>query len=145
MLKPKNIIIFIVAALILTLVYIFFLKPSPEPDGLVTVPANPATSSSGVSSSPNALDTNDFLNVLLNVKNIKLDDTIFSSPAFNTLRDSSIVLTPDGTEGRADPFAPIGYDRVLPPTTTNTTTTNTTNTNNANTTSPPSTTTTPTN
>ena len=53
--------------------------------------------------------------VLLNVKNIKLDDSIFSDIAFSNLRDSSITLIPDGTEGRPNPFAPIGSDASVAP------------------------------
>ena len=55
----------------------------------------------------------DFLSLLLNVKSIKLDSTIFDDPAFLSLYDSSITLTPDGTEGRVNPFAPLGADVVV--------------------------------
>lgn len=112
MLKPKNIIIFIAAGAILVLVYVFFIKKSPETSGLVSTSTNPVTplTTSNDTSSTDALGTKDFLAILLNVKNIKLDDRIFSDIAFTSLRDSSIVLTADGTEGRANPFAPIGAD-----------------------------------
>lgn len=52
----------------------------------------------------------DFLNLLLNVKNIRLDDSILRDPSFNNLRDSSITLIPDGNEGRPNPFAQFGND-----------------------------------
>lgn len=115
MLKPKNIIIFIGAGAILVLLYVFFIKKSPETTGLVSTSSNPVTalttSDDTISADANdALGTKDFLAILLNVKNIKLDDRIFSDIAFTSLRDSSIVLTPDGTEGRANPFAPIGSE-----------------------------------
>ena len=61
----------------------------------------------------NSLIAKDFLNLLLNVKNIKLDDSIFADNAFNSLRDSSIVLTPDGNEGRPNPFAPLGSENII--------------------------------
>ena len=102
----KNIIIFIVAAVILVLVYIFLIKKAPEEGALVSTPST-TTGSSDVSSS---VDSGDFLNVLLSIKSIKLDDSIFADPAFGTLHDSSITLTPDGNEGRPNPFAPIGSD-----------------------------------
>ena len=51
-----------------------------------------------------------FVSVLLNIKNIKLDDAIFSDPAFNNLHDQNISLKPDGTEGRPNPFAQFGND-----------------------------------
>ena len=105
----KNIIIFIVIGVILIFVYIFFFK-SKAPEASLT-----STSGNPVIPSTNSTDTNlsigkDFLTVLLNVKNIKLDDSIFSDLAFSTLHDSSILLIPDGTEGRLNPFAPIGSD-----------------------------------
>lgn len=140
MLKPKNIIIFIAAGAILVLIYVFFIKPSPEPTGLVSTSTTSVTGDTTLpeGTSGDTLGTNDFLVVLLNVKNIKLDDSIFSDPAFATLRDSSIILTPDGTEGRPNPFAPIGSDSTVPAGNTNTT--NTTNgTTNTATTTPPAT------
>jgi hypothetical protein len=107
--KIKNIIIFIVIAAVLILVYVYFFK-SKAPEASLT-----STSGSPVLPTTNTADTNlsigkDFLTVLLNVKNIKLDDSIFSDLAFSSLHDSSILLIPDGTEGRPNPFAPIGSD-----------------------------------
>ncbi len=129
MLKIKNIIIFVVIAAILVLVYVFFIKKSPEQANLVsssvTTPKNIVNTSDDITISIENTDkTNivakDFLSLLLNVRNIKLDDAIFADPAFNTLRDSSIVLTQDGTEGRPNPFAQFGNDAVVaPPTNTN--------------------------
>ncbi len=75
----------------------------PNIDG--TIPGVDATST-------NPLVAKDFLVLLSNVKNIKLDDTIFSDPAFNSLHDSSITLIPDGTEGRPNPFAQFGNDAL---------------------------------
>ena len=54
----------------------------------------------------------EFLPILLNIKNLKLDDSIFQDPAFLSLTDSSIILVPDGNEGRPNPFAPIGFDTI---------------------------------
>lgn len=111
--KIKNIIIFIVIGAILILSYVFFVKPSSTPNNLIS--ATPVSPSSGMMA--NAGDSSvarDFLTLLLNVKNIKLDDTIFSDNAFMSLRDSSIILTADGTEGRPNPFAPLGSDNITP-------------------------------
>ena len=113
--KIKNIIIFVVIGLALVLIYIFFLKPAPAQPNLVT--------SSGGTTSPSVTATADqttqigadFLATLLSVKSISLDDSIFTDSAFASLHDSSIVLTPDQTEGRPNPFLPIGTD-VLPTT-----------------------------
>lgn len=114
MLKPKNIIIFVIAGVILVLIYIYFIQGSGEQDGLISTSGDtslPITDTSGEDS----LGTKEFLTVLLSVKSIRLDDSIFANPAFSTLRDSSIILTPDGTEGRPNPFAPIGSDVAVPP------------------------------
>ena len=60
--------------------------------------------------------TQDFLTLLLSVKSISLDKdvAIFSDNAFIGLHDSSIILVPDGTEGRVNPFAPLGTDATTP-------------------------------
>lgn len=51
-----------------------------------------------------------FLGLLLNMKNIKFDQSIFSNPSFTLLKDFSTVIRPEGNEGRANPFAPVGQD-----------------------------------
>lgn len=106
--KIKNIIIFATIAVIFILIYVFFIKSSPDA-GLIS-----SSSSSVVlniaTADKNSSVAKDFLSLLLSVKNIKLDDAIFSDNAFSSLRDSSIVLTPDGNEGRPNPFAPFGTD-----------------------------------
>ncbi len=112
--KIKNIIIFTVIAAILILAYIFFIKPAPEQQNLVSSSTS-STTTDTTSTDTSTLDQNsaiaqNFLSVLLSVKSIKLDDTIFSDPAFVNLHDSSILLTAPGDEGRTNPFAPIGYD-----------------------------------
>ena len=107
--KIKNIIIFLIIAIALILIYVFFLKPSSDQDNLVLT-------TSGTSALPNVDGTSsvtqDFLTLLLNVKNIKLDDSIFSDPAFANLHDSSITLVPDATTGRPNPFAQFGNDTI---------------------------------
>lgn len=117
--KIKNIIIFTTITVLFILIYIFFIKPKPVTENLISSPSNTVL--------PNIVDANlnisegnktslvakDFLTLLLNVKNIKLDDTIFSEIAFDSLRDSSIVLIPDGNEGRPNPFAPLGIDKII--------------------------------
>jgi len=104
----KNILIFTAIGVIFIFIFIFFIKKSPEGPALVS-----NSSPSGATSSASSVDaaiTQDFLSLLLNVQNIKLDGSIFSDPAFTSLRDSSIVLVADGTEGRPNPFAPIGSE-----------------------------------
>ena len=111
----KNILIFVSILAVFALIYIFVIKPkipAPVPSLVSSTfdPASPGASTSGV----NLEETQDFLNLLLNVKSIKLDDTIFSDSAFLSVskHDSSIVLVPDGKEGRNNPFAQFGVDDV---------------------------------
>jgi len=120
--KIKNIIIFTAIAAAFILIYIFFIRPSPEEENLVLSPGATmlpdmgGTTTGGSAQVAAPLVAKDFLALLLNVKNIKLDDAILSDPAFLTLRDSSIVLIPDGNEGRPNPFAQFGNDAVASPT-----------------------------
>jgi hypothetical protein len=115
--KIKNIIIFITIAVVFVLVYIFFIKPSPEQPSLVSTTNTNLPNIDGTTPGTNTPDsvfvTEDFLALLLGVQQIKIDDIIFSDPAFIGLRDSSITLTLDNTEGRPNPFAPLGRDTVV--------------------------------
>ncbi|MFH1200868.1 MAG: hypothetical protein V1484_00870 [bacterium] len=118
--KIRNIIIFIIIAIAFILIYIFFIKPSPQEASLVSLPAGAALpnidgSASNTAANPNSLISKDFLILFSSVKDIKLNDAIFSDPAFNNLHDSSITLIPDGTEGRPNPFAQFGNDGILLP------------------------------
>lgn len=98
----KNSIIFGGIAIVLVLIYLFVFKKDPNDGVLIQNTVVPNV----VGDVSTSLDK-DFLPLLLNVKNIKLDNSIFSDPAFNSLVDSSIVLIPDGDEGRPNPFAPL--------------------------------------
>ena len=124
--KIRNIIIFTGIAAAFILIYIFFIRSAPQQENLVSSAGNvlPKADDSVVNISTlnkNSLLAKDFLALLLSVKNIKLDDAIFSDLAFKSLSDSSITLTPDGNEGRSNPFAQFGNDSA--PTTPTTPTT----------------------
>lgn len=113
--KIRNIIIFIAIGAVLVLIYIFFIRASPD-NTTTLVSSSGASAVSGTGAAGNNPSVaQDFLTLLLSVKNIKLDDTIFSDDAFKSLHDSSITLTPDGNEGRPNPFAPLGTDNVVSP------------------------------
>src|SRR6185436_9117107 len=108
--KTKNIIIFVSIGAVFILIYIFFLKPSPPPPTLVsTTPVTPSPTTTALEDA-NSSVAREFLSLLLSVKSIKLNDSIFSDQAFMSLHDSSITLIPDGNEGRPNPFAPLGTD-----------------------------------
>jgi len=116
--KLKNAIIFIVIGIAMVAIYLVFIKKDPEQSNLTVSSqgnaANPtASTTSGAVSSANVVDSGlskDFLSVLLSIQNITLDDSIFSDLAFMNLKDSTILLVPDGSEGRPNPFAPIGSE-----------------------------------
>ena len=114
--KIKNILIFTAVAVVFILIYIFFIKNNSEEATLVSSPSTPVSAVAQAEPGADSSVTKDFLVLLLNVKNIRLDDAIFADKAFESLRDSSITLVPDGNEGRPNPFAPLGTD-VIPPST----------------------------
>jgi hypothetical protein len=49
----------------------------------------------------------DFVSMLLNIRDIKLDNSLFNDPSFQSLNDFTITLVQPGGEGRANPFAPF--------------------------------------
>ena len=113
--KVKNIIIVGGVGVALILIYFFFIRQAPNQPALTTsLPTSSNVLPNTNTSNQNPSITQDFLSLLLSVKSIKLDDAVFSDLAFKSLADSSILLTPDGTEGRPNPFAPIGTDSIAP-------------------------------
>lgn len=102
---------FIGIATILVFGYLFFFKGDTE-EGFLSSSTNSDTENTGAVATQSTV-AQDFLPILLSVKSLKLDDSIFSDPAFLTLYDSSIILVPDGNEGRPNPFAPIGSDIIV--------------------------------
>lgn len=48
----------------------------------------------------------DLIDLLSELQSVKLDDSLFASPAFLGLVDSSVLLSPQ-PQGRENPFAPI--------------------------------------
>jgi len=114
--KIKNIIIFLAIATVVILAYVFYFRGSSEQANLVVSPTEgvPNADVTDTGSDAGASLGQDFLVLLLNVKNIRLDDSIFSDPAFQSLHDSSIILIQDRPEGRPNPFAPIGSEGTPP-------------------------------
>ena len=108
----KNIIIFVAIGGVIAFAYFYFFRPSQDKAATLVSSGAPAASSStaSVNSAETETVARNFINLLLSVKSIKLNDAIFSDEAFKSLQDSSITLVPDGKEGRPNPFAPIGVD-----------------------------------
>jgi hypothetical protein len=129
--KIRNIIIFVVIGAIIVLIYVFFINKPGTQNNLVsspvvgTLPNGNAPLPSADTTNGTSLNTADFLTLLLSVKSITLNDSIFSDPAWGSLHDSSITLVPDATTGRPNPFAQLGNDVVAttPPAVTSSPTT----------------------
>ncbi len=110
----KKIIILVVLIAIAAFVYgYFFKKPA-------TGPASPLSSSTGANSPSSAPlpSTEDqigqeFLSLLLNLRTLKLDDSIFTDRSFTSLRDYTTELSLTDAKGRVNPFAPIGTDQIV--------------------------------
>jgi len=95
-------------------VYVFVIKKEPETENLISTSSANTELSNVAVLNQNSLITKDLLSILLSVKNIKLDDSIFNNDAFTNLHDSAILITSSGDEGRLNPFAPIGFEVVAP-------------------------------
>ncbi len=117
--KIKNIIIIIVVAGALIFLYFALFGGGGSENAPLTssVPAGGLRDFNSalpdLSNSSGLAVGNSFLSLLLSVKSVRLDDSIFSEAAWSSLNDSSVVLNPvSGDEGRSNPFAPIGVDVV---------------------------------
>lgn len=104
--------------LVMVFAYTIFIKKDNTNDSALVSTTNQNTNTTQNTTQPTAGQqtqlAQDFLTLLLSVKSITLNDSIFADTAFKSLRDSSILLIPDGNEGRPNPFAPIGSDVALP-------------------------------
>ncbi|OGI98219.1 hypothetical protein A3H53_03705 [Candidatus Nomurabacteria bacterium RIFCSPLOWO2_02_FULL_40_10] len=110
--KIRNIIIFIVIGAALVLVYIFFIKPSDKGEAPSLVSSSPSAVTNTAVLADNSEIAQEFLTLLLSVRSIKLNDAIFSDKAFDALLETPVDLVQDGTEGRPNPFAPLGSDVI---------------------------------
>lgn len=97
--KQSTIIWFVAIVAVLYLGYLFFLAPSSEPVLTVTETA----------ASPDA----DLVALLFELKNIRLDNTVFTDPAFRALKDFGQDLVVESV-GRNNPFAPLGGQDTRP-------------------------------
>ncbi len=111
--KIKNLLIFVVLGGILVVGYVFFMQ-KPKEAALVSNTTQSTKTDGIVSDKKESSQLNqDFLGLLFSVKSINLDASVLQTESFNSLKDSSIILVPDGTEGRPNPFAPIGEDNMI--------------------------------
>lgn len=123
----KNIITFLAIFLVIGLGYWFFSSRGNSTDitnvGLSgsVQSTNPVSSGSGLPSEAQVASDveltagTDFLSALLNLNNIKLEDSVLSSPVLSSLFDFSVELESEGDAGRSNPFAPLGSDVSIAP------------------------------
>lgn len=119
--KIKKIIIILVILVLAFVAYqYFFTKDAPAPTTALssskttttatttTAPKTTTTTASGVATDTTSTkkDTQ-FLSTLLNISKIKVDATIFASPAFNSLDDNNVQIRNEEAVGRTNPFAPL--------------------------------------
>ena len=106
-------LIILIVILFAAAIGVFFMSQSSGSQANLQVSNDSATSTTSTDVTGDNSIAQSFVTLLLSVKNLKLDDKIFSNPAFISLHDSSVTLTPDITVGRPDPFAPFGSDSVV--------------------------------
>ncbi len=70
-------------------------------------------------SAPQSTDAKYIYSLLQSMKQVKLDNSIFSNPVFTSLKDNTIMLSPQDS-GRNNPFAPIGTEGTFTPKSTTT-------------------------
>lgn len=106
--KYRFLIVGLSVFILLFVAYTLFFKraSSVPPDTLVTT--------SGGRSEVDAI-TVDLLTLLLSLKTLDLDTTIFSDDRFKSLTDFSVELIPQPV-GRSNPFLPLGGGNVSTPT-----------------------------
>lgn len=93
--KYKNIIIIAVIIVIAAFAYNLFVGKTD--DSLLT---------SEVKGTENSALETDLLSILIDLRSITLDDSIFSNQAFMSLRDFGQDIVPEPV-GRENPFAPV--------------------------------------
>ena len=77
---------------------------APSSSSTAITTANASGSDAAVGQASNA-DANSIVEVLLALRAVKLEGTIFSEPTFQSLKDFSTAIVPEPV-GRPDPFAP---------------------------------------
>lgn len=114
--KIKN-LLFVLAGLVLILIYVLFFKKDNTNDSNLTVNTNTINTANIAKVEANPIDeqlSSEILATLSSIKSITLEDKIFNSKSFQSLVDGTVLLVKDGNEGRPNPFAPIGIDASLP-------------------------------
>ena len=98
---------FIIAIVIIAVLIVFFYlsgDSAPKDKSLLSIET----------SSEVDVASSQVLSLLNQIKSLKIDNSLFSDPSYNTLRDYSVAVPPLNV-GRQNPFAPIsGFSPALP-------------------------------
>ena len=107
------IVVGIIALLILIFSYVGNSAPAASTNGLSSTAGTVSAIPGGGSLVAPSQNNSSFSSLLSSINGITLDTSVFSSPAYQALRDNPVVL---GTAiiGRQNPFAPIGADASNP-------------------------------
>jgi len=100
--KYKTIVLIIAIVVVVFALYLYFLDRDDK---------GPLLGSESVSSGASAIVGKEFLATLLELRSLKLDETIFSKKSFISLVDFSQEVLPQPA-GRTNPFLEIGVDPV---------------------------------
>src|SRR3989344_2767864 len=92
----KKIISFIIIVVLIAAAF-WYLQNSQSTDSSLTAQVQ----------APQSVDAKYIYGLLQKMKEVRLDDSIFSNTTFLNLRDNSVTLSPQ-TKGRNNPFAPLG-------------------------------------
>jgi hypothetical protein len=104
LLKYKKIIVVIVLVVVGFVVYSYLFKNDKQ-DQLIL-------NSAGVVNANQTYAGREIVVLLSDLRSIKLNDDIFSNPAFKKLIDFSLPISSE-PKGRNNPFAPIGVDTAV--------------------------------
>lgn len=110
----KNAMLFVTIGVLSVLIYVFVIKKDEPEANLTSSTGNPLNTTIPINTvEETVIDSETSQNILAtlsNLKNITLDDSIFASNSFLSLKDGTVPLLQDGPEGRPNPFAPFGVD-----------------------------------
>ena len=99
--KYKNILVIVTIVVVAFVAYSMFFAGRDITTNILTS----STVGPGIQSSVNS----ELLLLLINLKSIRLNDSLFGDPAFKELRDYGQDLVPEPL-GRENPFSPIDSD-----------------------------------
>ncbi len=103
----KNKIITLIAAVLIIMLAFWYLTKTDIPTSYLVTDAKTTDS----------IDAKYIYNILQKMSQVTLDDSIFSSNAFQSLKDNTATLATQ-LVGRNNPFAPTGNDTSIPGQTT---------------------------